>query len=176
MTNADPGAKRDHKRLFKFWILGCAQFFSLHRHPLYRPVALLRASKVVCRWREKPSRSPADPKFKQSLRNTNFLLRGYLKSTRGFRRALTCPAPNHRRLAVASPRFRDNSLPVGASTPVYLWRSVGPLGQWAGLYRVGYPAHRPLACVPIVRSDAIVPTRLSGLRRKTGALPYRTYP
>ena len=61
------------ERLFKFWILGCAQFFSLHRHPLYRPVALLRASKVVCRWREKPSRSPADPKFKQSLRRSNTL-------------------------------------------------------------------------------------------------------
>ena len=56
------------ERLLSFWILGCARFFSPHRHSLYRPVARLRASKVVCRWIKKPSRSPSDPKSQQSLR------------------------------------------------------------------------------------------------------------
>ena len=52
------------------WILpgGCARVFLSRQCPRCRPVALLRASKVVHCWLKNPSCSPAHPKPKQLLR------------------------------------------------------------------------------------------------------------
>ena len=47
---------------------GCARGLSAHQSPLSRPVAPLRASKVVLCWVEIPSCSPACLLHKQSLR------------------------------------------------------------------------------------------------------------
>ena len=60
--------RRRIKRLFTFWILGCTRDLPASSLPLYRPVALLRASKSAANPRDISSRSPSDPKREQPLR------------------------------------------------------------------------------------------------------------